>query len=204
MSLPTLLRHVGIHVPRGVTVDGRIVLGAPAPDSAVTPVAPHTFHGGPDPEHPPGPRSHDEPSRQDGSAWWNMFPAQFEADRAAVREAFPSFRLNRDNSSYTWRGVVDTGRGRYCINVVGNRTGGMPFMRPLQPRRLGRQEGGRWRPSPHLYTSGGLCIADTTDWIPEQHTTATAIAWAAHWLAAYTDWRLGGPWPTDGYRPYAA
>ncbi len=118
--------------------------------------------------------------------------------------AFPSFQLDRDNGSYTWQGVLDTGHGRYRIEVVGNRTGGMPFIRSLQPRRLGRNEGARWRPSPHLYTSGGLCVAETTDWIPGQHTTATAIAWAAHWLAAYTVWRIGGPWPTEGYRPRAA
>jgi hypothetical protein len=45
-------------------------------------------------------------------------------------------------------------------------------------------------------------VADTSDWDPQVHTTATAIAWAAHWFAAYTGWRIaGGPWPTEGYRP---
>ena len=56
----------------------------------------------------------------------------------------------------------------------------------------------------HLYLSGNLCVADISDWRPGEHTSATAIAWAAHWYAAYTDWRLGGPWPTDGYRADAA
>jgi hypothetical protein len=204
MSLTTLLRHVGVHVPRGVSVDGRIVLGVPAAGSAVTPLAAHTFHGGPDPESPRAQHSCCEPRGEYDTAWWNLDPVRLEADQGAVRSAFPSFQLNRDDGNYRWQGVLDTGRGRYRIDVTGNRAGGTPFIRPLQPRRLGRYEGARWRPSPHRYTSGGLCVAETTEWIPEQHTTATAIAWAAHWLAAYTDWRLGGPWPTAGYRPRAA
>lgn len=180
------------------------MLGPPAAGSSVTALAPHTFHGGSDPEPSPVQRSSREPLGEYDNAWWNVDPVRLNTDQAVVRAAFPSFQLNRDDGNYKWQGVLDTGRGRYLIDVAGNRAGGMPFIRPLQPRRLGRHEGARWRPSPHLYTSGGLCVAETTDWIPEQHTTATAIAWAAHWLAAYTDWRLGGPWPTDGYRLQSA
>ena len=204
MSLTTLLRHVGVHVPRGVSIDGRIVLGAPAAGRSVTALAAHTFHGGPGPMPTLAQHSCGKSPGEYGNAWWNLDPVRLKGDQAAVRAAFPSFQLNRDGGNYRWQGVLDTGRGRYRIAVAGNRAGGTPFIRPLEPHRLGRHEGARWRPSPHLYTGGGLCVAETTDWIPEQHTTATAIAWAAHWLAAYTDWRLGGPWPTDGYRPQAA
>lgn len=204
MTVTSLLGHVGVHVPRGVTIDGRIVLGTPVVGRAVTALEPHTFHAGPGPEFPSEPYPSAEPPQPDDDAWWNLAPSRLEADQAAVRAAFPSFQLIRDNGSHTWQGVLDTGHGRYRIDVAGNRTGGMPFIWPVQPRRLGRHEGARWRPSPHLYTNGGLCVAETTDWIPERHTTATAIAWAAHWLAAYTVWRIGGPWPTEGYRPRVA
>ena len=64
---------------------------------------------------------------------------------------------------------------------------------------LGRYEGRRFRRPPHLYDSGALCVAATSDWDQERHTTATAVAWGAHWFAAYTEWRMGGHWPTDGF-----
>lgn len=204
MTLTTLLRHVGVHVPRGVSVDGRIVLGVPALGKGVTPLEPHTFHGSADCKPSPIRHSSCNSLGEYEHAWWNLDPTLLEVDQVAVRAAFPSFRVSRDDGNYRWAGVINTGRGRFRVGVVGNPTGGIPYVGPLLPRRLGRHEGARWRPSPHLYVSGGLCVAEAKDWIPERHTTATVVAWAAHWLAAYTDWRLGGPWPTDGYRPYAA
>jgi hypothetical protein len=202
MSLNSLLRHVGIHVPRGVTVDGRIVLGAPTIGSGVTALEPHTSHGGPDPESRAGPGERQQ-ARND-QPWWDLDPARREADKSTVLTAFPSFMLDDSDGGYTWKGIIDTAHGRYRIDVIGNPVVGMPFIWPRHPRRLGRQESGRWRPPPHLYKSGRLCVAETSDWIPERHTTATAIAWAAHWLAAYTVWRTGSPWPTEGFQPRPA
>ena len=81
------------------------------------------------------------------------------------------------------------------------------FARQTMERMMGEtaklQEAG-FRLAEHLYLSGNLCVADTADWDPAKHTSVTAIAWAAHWYAAYTDWRIGGMWPTEGYRPNAS
>jgi hypothetical protein len=123
---------------------------------------------------------------------------------AAVAVALPNFRLDDSDGAYTWHGIIDTGRGCFRIRVEGESERGMPMIVPIRPRALGRNEGQRgFRKSEHLYRNGNLCVADVVDWDPRAHTTATAIAWGAHWLAAYTDWRLGGPWPTEGYRPHA-
>jgi hypothetical protein len=197
MTLPSLLRRVGIAVPRGVSVDGRVLTGraAAAAVSAgtATAVVPHAFHGGDDP-----------PIASAPEAWWQD-PAARGADIAAVAQAFPGFRLDQRDGGHTWTGAIDTGRGRFDVSVVCDPAGGLPAVVPVLPRALGRNEGRRgFRPSEHLYVSGNLCVADTADWDPAAHTSATAIAWAAHWYAAYTDWRLGGQWPTDGYRPDAA
>src|SRR5579859_5767854 len=137
-------------------------------------------------------------------AWWNLDQGRREIDKSAVLAAFPFFALDDSSGGYTWKGIIDTGYGRYGIDVIGNPTGAMPFILSRHPRRLGRQEGAGWRPSPHLYKSGRLCVAETSDWVPERHTTATVIAWAAHWLAAYTVWRAGGQWPTEGFQPRPA
>ena len=92
--------------PRGVSVNGRIVLGVPAAASAVTPLAPHSFHGGPGPGPLPAQHSCREPLGEHDSAWWNLDPVRLEADQAAVRSAFPSFQLNRDDGDYRWQGVL--------------------------------------------------------------------------------------------------
>jgi hypothetical protein len=197
MTLPSLLRFVGVDIPRGVSVDGRVLTGraATAAVSAgtATAVVPHSFHGGDDPQ-PASART----------AWWDN-PAARDGDIAAVAQAFPSFRLDPRDGGHTWSGAIDTGRGRFDVSIVCDRAGGLPKIVPVRPRALGRNEGRRgFRRSEHLYLSGNLCVADIADWDPAAHTCATVIAWTAHWYAAYTDWRLGGPWPTDGYRPRAA
>src|SRR5450759_1014768 len=190
MTLPSLLRHVGVHIPRGVTVDGRVLTGhaavAAVAAHTATAVVPHTFHGGDDPLAAPAPRA----------AWWDNAAGR-EADKAAVHASFPGFVLDDNEGGYVWHGAIDTGRGRFRIEVVGCRGNGLPHIVPVLPRALGRPEGRRgFRNAEHLYTSGNLCVADTSDWDPQVHTTATAIAWAAHWFAAYTGWRIaGGPWP---------
>jgi len=193
MTLPSLLRRVGLDVPRGVSVDGRLITGRAAlaalAAGTATCMSPHAFHGGDDP-----------PSTNTPFAWWRDADAR-AADCAAVARAFPGFTLDEADGEFTWRGTLDTGRGRFVIDVVADAAGSLPRIIPVSPRVLGRNEGRRgFRPSPHLYTSGHLCVANATDWDAANHTTATAIAWAAHWFAAYTDWRLGGRWPTEGYR----
>lgn len=199
MTLPSLLRHVGVHIPRGVTVDGRVLTGhaavAAVAAHTATSLARHTFHGGEDPPPPPATRP----------AWWDD-PNARAADAAAVEAAFPGFRLDDSDGGYAWHGTLDTGRGRFAITVGGNRSHGLPQLVPVSPAVLGRYEGrSGFRRSEHLYDTGNLCVADASDWDPDQHTTATAIAWAAHWYAAYTDWRItGGGWPVDGYHPHAA
>ena len=171
---------------------GRAATAAVSAGTA-TAVMPHTFHGGDDP--PPAGAS---------SRWWDD-PAARDADAAAVAFAFPGFHLDQRGGGHAWTGTINTGRGRFEVKIVSDPGGGLPAIVPILPRALGRNEGRRgFRPAKHLYISGNLCVADTDDWHPGKHTSATAIAWAAHWCAAYTDWRLGGPWPTDGYRPRAA
>lgn len=55
MSIHSLLRHVGIDVPRYITVNGRVIFDTPsspaagAAVTAATRVEPHRFHAGPDP-----------------------------------------------------------------------------------------------------------------------------------------------------------
>jgi hypothetical protein len=205
MTLPSLLRHIGIDVPRGVCVDGRIVTGDAATTAllagTVTPVAPHMFHGGADLAAPNGLTS----AHTQASTWWIDDPVARAADADAVHGAFPSFYLDERDGSYTWSGGIDTGRGRFCVTVAGNPSGGIPAIVPVRTGALGRQEGHRgFCRSEHLYDSGNLCVAEPNDWDAKAHNTVTVIAWAAHWFAAYTDWRLGGPWPTHGYRPHAA
>ncbi len=198
MTLPSLLRRVGIVVPRGVSVDGRVLTGRAATAAvtagAATSVVPHMFHGGDDPA----------PVPCEAPPWWDD-PAAREADLAAVARAFPGFELDSSGGGHAWTGTIDTGRGRFAVKVIADPSGGLPTVVPVLPRALGRREGRRgFRAAEHLYVSGNLCVADASDWDSATHTSATAIAWAAHWYAAYTDWRLGGPWPTDGYRPHAA
>ncbi len=197
MSLPSLLRRIGVDVARGVSVDGRLLTGRAATAAiatgTATSVVPHTFHGGEDPPPEPTP-----------APWWHDANAR-QVDIDAVARAFPAFRLDDHDGGHSWSGTIDTGRGRFAVKVLADAAGGVPRIVPERPHRLGRNEGRRgFMPSPHLYTSGALCVADVSDWDPTRHTSATAIAWAAHWYAAYTDWRLGGRWPTDGYRPNAA
>lgn len=196
MSLPSLLRRVGHSVPRGVSIDGRIVTGSAArvavAAGAATWMQPHTFHGGADPTEP-----------EVSTYWWTDAAARAR-DVEAMAAAFPGFVLTEEGGTYDWGGVLDTGRGRFRVKIVGSAAGALPTVVPVQPRRLGRREGRWYVNSPHLYLSGNLCVADRDDWDPQRHTTATVVAWTAHWLAAFTDWRFGGCWPTEGFTPDAA
>lgn len=194
MSVPSLLRYVGIDVPRGVTIDGRVIFGSAATAAIVagraTPVAHHTNHG--------GLADADAPTR---SAWWIDEPAVRASDVAAVQEAFPGFVHDASEGGHRFEGVIDTGRGRFRVAVSARPDRSLPWAIPVEPRAMGRYDGGRFVRPDHLFTNGALCVASEEDWDHELHTTATVIAWAAHWYATYTDWRLGGPWPTEGFHP---
>ena len=80
---------------------------------------------------------------------------------------------------------------------------GLPRIMVMGPR-LGVHAGRKWIPSPHLYLNGNLCVADQQDWDPHEHTVATATTRAAHWLAAYTEWRMTSRWPVEGVHAVAA
>lgn len=202
MSLPSLLRHVGAHIPRGVTVDGRVLTGhtaaAAVAAGTATGMAPHAFHGG----AAPAIADAATPAGSHARAWWNADNAARDVDVAEVAARFPGFRCDDTDGGHRFDGLIDSGRGRFRVAIVGDPLGEMPHVVPVQPRALGRREGRRgFRRADHTYTNGNLCVADKGAWDPELHTTVDVIAWTAHWYAAYSDWLLGGPWPTDGYLP---
>jgi hypothetical protein len=206
MTIAALLRHHGVNVPRFVTVDGRIVfddvtstdagLHSHATLGTVTPVVSHTFHGGAE-----------EPGiGGDPSAVGWADDDEIRRHTEAMTMAFPSFTYvpPEEDLNPCWVGVIDTGRGKFRVAVTLRRDRGLPRVAVLGGVRLGVASGRRWRPSPHLYDSGNLCVADSGDWKPEEHTVATVVAWASHWLAAYTEWRMTRQWPVEGVRTNVA
>ena len=196
MTVSTLLAHVGIDVPRYVTVGGQIVLD-PAVGATTSPlrIEPHRFHAGVDPALV---------REKFDAAWWNTDLVARAADENAMRTYFPNFTLHgSEQDDYLWSGTFNTGRGSFSILVLSQVNHSLPSVIPMQ-KSLGRPEGRRLRRPPHRYDSGALCIASINDWDPTKHTTATAVAWAAHWFAAYTEWRMRGYWPTDGYGAVAS
>lgn len=204
MSMPALLSHFGVNTSRYVTTTGQIVfngatkVGATfthADHGVVTPVVRHTFHGGVD-----------EPEEHDGPAevWW-ADKEQVDRHIESMETAFPGFFcLPPDGGAGPcWAGIIDTGRGSFKIGIFARRDQGLPRI-VIFDRHLGVHAGRRWQPSPHLYTNGNPCIADQGDWDAAQHTVATAAAWAAHWLAAYTEWRMTRRWPAEGVQAVAS
>jgi hypothetical protein len=196
MSIAQLLSINGAEVPRYITVGGRTVFGPVTTTSTglvhtdhgpVTAVSNHTFHGGSDPVD----------SGQEN--WWED-KAKVERHVQAMAHAFPDFAYvpGDADSAPCWVGRIDTGRGIFDIGVFLRRDEGLPFVSVLSKQRLGIPAGRRFIPSPHLYDNGSLCIAGQSDWNPAEHTAATATAWAAHWLAAFTTWRITRKWPVEG------
>ncbi|MFI2562610.1 hypothetical protein [Paenarthrobacter sp. NPDC018779] len=199
MTIAALLRHHGVNVPRFVTVDGRVVFDdvtitgegeySHATFGVVTPVAKHTFHGGVE--------GSDVDSGSVTERW-----ADDEVSRHvnAMKRSFPNFTYlpPENDTSPCWFGVLDTGRGSFHVAIILRRDRQLPRVAVLGGVRLGIPSGRRWQPSPHLYDNGNLCVADGKEWIPEEHTAATVTAWAAHWLAAYTEWRMTRQWPVEG------
>jgi hypothetical protein len=204
MTIAALLRHHGVKVPRYVTVNGQVVFDdvLPTPSGyahvtlgTVTPVANHTFHGG-----------DEEPDDGDDgqTVWWDD---QGPLDRhvKAMERSFPKFVFvpPEAGSGPCWGGVIDTGRGRFNVGIFPRQDEGLPSVVAFD-LRLGVNAGRRWVPSPHLYLNGNLCVANRNDWLSEEHTVATVTAWAAHWLAAYTEWRMTRRWPVEGVHAVVA
>lgn len=204
MTIAALLRHHGVNVPRWVSVDGRIVFDnvttTPASSThpihgTVTPVANHTFHGG---EDPPADSGNEE------SPWWED-AHRLNRHRRAMEDSFPGWKYLEPTEGLgpSWGGTIDTGRGKFLVAIYTRRDEGLPMVMVLGPK-LGVNAGRRWIPAPHLYLSGSLCVAAAEDWDPKEHTVATVVAWAAHWLAAYTEWRMSRCWPVEGSQGIAA
>ena len=196
MTISQLISANGARTPRYITIGGRTVFGSVTATAtglvhktfgAVTPVANHTFHGG------------DDPVDTGNEPWWN--DQDLVAPHiVAMKTSFPGFTYlpGEPDMPPTWAGDIDTGRGRFKIVVILRHDQGLPFVKLLSKQRLGTNLRGRFIPSPHLFTSGALCIADESDWNAGEHTAATATAWAAHWLAAYVEWRINHHWPVRG------
>lgn len=203
MTIAALLRHHGVQTPRYVTVAGQIVFDDVAVTStgpvhreygAVTSVAPHTFHGGDEGE--------DEVAAS-ASEWWDD-EALVARHMDEMKTSFPNFEYlpAEEDRCPAWIGQIDTGRGKFKVLIMTRRDQGLPRVAVID-HRLGANAGRKWQPSPHLFTNGNLCVADQDDWDPAQHTAATVTGWAAHWLAAYTEWRLSRRWPVKGVQSVA-
>ncbi|MGB0972131.1 MAG: hypothetical protein ACPGVG_14405 [Mycobacterium sp.] len=204
MTIAALLRHHGVRTPRFVTVAGQIVFDGVTASATgpvhstygpVTAVTPHHFHGGEEAEDIL------EPSR---SEWWDD-DTLIGRHLQAMEKSFPGFMYFEpgEDSCPAWGGLIDTGRGKFKVLVVLRRDGGLPRV-IVTDHRMGANAGRRWQEPPHLFTNGNLCVADESDWISEEHTAATVTAWAAHWLAAYSEWRFTRRWPVEGVESVVA
>lgn len=198
MSMAQLLSINGARTPRFITVAGRTVFGSVTATASglihpehglVTAVAPGTFHGGGDPE-------------DDGQHHWWADTETMRPHIEAMSHSFPGFVYVEPVGEMApwWHGMIDTGRGAFHVGVFLRQDEGLPHVKVLSKQRLGRNCGRRFVRSPHLYDSGALCIADQSDWDITAHTAATATAWAAHWLAAFTEWRITLKWPVEEFR----
>lgn len=196
MTLFDVLRHHGHNVRPHVDPQGKIhyLDNAVAASVSLTPIKPHTFHGG-----------DDSVDAGASSSWWEE-PGAMEKERASVAAAFPGFvDISDPGEPPLFAGKIDTGFGTFAVAIVHRRDHGLPAVVPLDGRRRERLEGRRTVPSPHLYVSGRLCVADESDWDSSTDTAATVIAWAAHWHAQYVVWRATSRrWPSEGYHPNAA
>jgi hypothetical protein len=205
MTIAALLHHHGVYVPRYVTVAGQVVFD----DVRTTPTGPvhttlgpviavanHAFHGGVEGEETDRPES--EP------VWWED-ALQLDRHISTMNHSFPGFVYlpAGAGSGPCWGGVIDTGRGKFKVLIMTRRDAGLPRVAVLD-LKLGVHAGRKWVSSPHLYANGNLCVAGQQDWNRDQHTLATVTAWAAHWLAAYTEWRFTRRWPVEGVQTIAA
>ncbi|WIE57964.1 hypothetical protein DEI96_017700 [Curtobacterium sp. MCLR17_031] len=185
MTLLQALHALGYDSPRWVSPSGRVVFTDPG--DAGSSITKHSFHGGADVlEHP---------STRD---WWTN-GGELARDVEAMASAFPSFRIATEaDRPPVWEGTIDTGYGLFEIRIEHRFDHGLPRIIPIKPSRRGASRGGRFMRSPHLFDSGTLCVAEPSDWDPARDTSATVVAWAAHWHACYVMWFISGIWPSDG------
>lgn len=206
MTIAALVGHFAATKPRYVTVNGQIVFDEITAGNTggymhpihgpVTPVQKHTFHGGVE----------EAVEAADHEACWWTKPELIQRHIDEMAQAFPGFTYlsPEPDSVPTWIGQIDTGRGKFPIGIALRSDQGLPRIFLLSKIKLGASAGRRWVRSPHLYDNGNLCVADAAEWDSEIHTAATATAWAAHWLAAYTEWRITRKWPVTGVEAVAA
>lgn len=199
MGLQRLASLVLSKKPRYVTLDGLLVSeGVVAMDSGfahasygrVTAMEPHTFHDGPE-----------MPEAESTGPWWEVAPNLLASEVAHMAKAFPGFRLTSEGGRPGWEGTINTGRGRFEVRLTHRPDHSIPRIEVIRPQRLERKAGRRMQRAPHLFDSGALCVATVEDWNPARHDAVTAVAWAAHWLAVYSVWRISGEkWPTPAPR----
>ena len=203
MTIASLLSKLGRRTPLFVTVAGQVIGAADVVKAdgefrhpnhgRVTSVAKHAFHDGDDPI-----------PTEVVNAWWINDPSALEIERNNMALAFPGFTEVTTDGRPGWTGEIDTGRGKRWIELVHRRDHGLPSVEVLSARRLERRAGRRFVRSPHLFTSGKLCVAYADDWNADEHDAVTVVAWAAHWLAAYSEWRFTSKWPSEGAAVEAA
>lgn len=197
MTLPALVSKMSGMIPRFVTIEGRVITAAgvtPTADGShhhghwghVTAVRPHTNHGGA------------AQTDADVRPWWGLDGALID-EEVNMAACFPSFVRTVVEGRPAWAGLINTGRGTFGITVVHRTDHGLPRVVPDRPALFRRPEGRRFRRSPHLFDNGDLCVAREADWHAEDHDATVVIAWAAHWLATFTTWRITGRgWPCEG------
>ncbi len=147
MGLPALFRLASGRRPMFVTIDGRLVTDAVAPDGRPNVrVEPHTNHGGtPAKELPSKP-------------WWVEQPDLLQAEVDHMSETFPGFTLRARHGRPTWLGTINTGRGQFIVAIEHRSDRALlPRVEVLKPRRLERKEGGQYRRSEHLYIDDSVC-----------------------------------------------
>jgi hypothetical protein len=197
VTLPSLLSKMSRRAPRYVTVDGIVVAGEVGvqrtPEGVthphygvVTPVRRHQNHGG---------TEFDDVNQE---SWWDEHPELLAAEKLSMGAAFPGFSLVELDGNIGWRGKINTGRGRYEITILHRPGRGLPRVVPSSPGLFCRREGRRLVKSPHLFLTGNLCVARAQDWDPAREDATTVVAWTAHWLAAFSEWRVTGRWPCSG------
>ena len=195
MGLHRLANLVLSRKPRYVTIEGLLVTeGIVTTDAGftharfgrVTQIEPHDFHDGPE--------------ATDSAAagpWWETAPDRLASERVHMADAFPGFQFVDLDGKPSWEGTINSGRGLFEARLTHRADHSIPRIEVIRPHRLERKTGRRMQRAPHLFDSGALCVAREEDWDAERHDLVTAVGWAAHWLAAYSVWRVSGEkWPT--------
>lgn len=196
MTIMGLFKKHGVNLTRSVSPTGQLQFAVAGSASlAGMPMPASTFHGGEEGEIEAAP---------DALARWWLDDNVVAREQEAMARWFPHFtEVLRDDAPPVWGGAIDTGRGSFEVLIFHRLDHGLPSVVPVKPVR-GRQLNRRFAVPPHLYTSGNLCVASPGDWLPERDTTATAVAWAAHWFTFYVEWFYTQKWPADAYQPNAA